>query len=170
MAKAITLLQPWGSLIVMGAKLIETRSWSTKYRGELLIHVSKKFHFSDLELCHYKPFSEFIPDKTKLPTGAIIGKVTLVDIESTNDPLFLASVTKQERAFGNYNPDRFGWILKDPVMFAKPIPASGALSLWDFDFSAYCDLCGVAKGFANYSLCEECWVKDSGGKEEVANG
>lgn len=144
MAKALTLLQPWASLIVMGAKKIETRSWRTNYRGELLIHASKKFHFQDVELCHYKPFIDFIPDKGKLPTGAIIGKVDLVAIEETNDPLFMASVTEEERKFGNYNANRYGWILQNPVMFAKPIPTGGALSIWEFDFSSYCTSCGSA--------------------------
>jgi activating signal cointegrator 1 len=36
--KALTLHQPWASLIALGHKSIETRSWSTKYRGPLAIH------------------------------------------------------------------------------------------------------------------------------------
>lgn len=32
--KALTLYQPWAQLIVLGPKTIETRSWSTKYRGD----------------------------------------------------------------------------------------------------------------------------------------
>lgn len=36
--KAITLTQPWASLVAIGAKRIETRSWATKYRGPLAIH------------------------------------------------------------------------------------------------------------------------------------
>jgi hypothetical protein len=40
--KALTLWQPWASLIALGAKTIETRSWSTKYRGPLAIHAAKR--------------------------------------------------------------------------------------------------------------------------------
>ena len=40
--KALTLWQPWASLIAVGAKTIETRSWSTKYRGPLAIHAAKR--------------------------------------------------------------------------------------------------------------------------------
>lgn len=40
--KAISLLEPWASLIKEKVKYIETRSWQTKYRGELYIHASKK--------------------------------------------------------------------------------------------------------------------------------
>lgn len=38
--KALTLHQPWASLIAVGAKKIETRSWSTSYRGPLAIHAA----------------------------------------------------------------------------------------------------------------------------------
>lgn len=36
--KALTVRQPWASLIAAGVKTIETRSWSTRYRGPLAIH------------------------------------------------------------------------------------------------------------------------------------
>jgi hypothetical protein len=39
--KAITLYQPWATLVAMGKKRIETRSWSTNYRGPLAIHAGK---------------------------------------------------------------------------------------------------------------------------------
>ncbi len=38
MTKALTLYQPWAQLVVLGIKTIETRSWSTSYRGPLAIH------------------------------------------------------------------------------------------------------------------------------------
>ena len=40
--KAITLHQPWAQLVAIGAKTIETRSWSTNYRGQLAIHAAVK--------------------------------------------------------------------------------------------------------------------------------
>lgn len=39
--KALTVRQPWASLIACGAKTIETRSWRTSYRGWLAIHAGK---------------------------------------------------------------------------------------------------------------------------------
>lgn len=41
MCKAISLWQPWASLIAYGVKTIETRSWSTSYRGPIAIHAAK---------------------------------------------------------------------------------------------------------------------------------
>jgi len=40
--KALCLKQPWANRIASGEKTIETRTWSTRYRGELLIVASKK--------------------------------------------------------------------------------------------------------------------------------
>lgn len=40
--KALTLWQPWASLIALGVKTIETRGWSTNYRGPLAIHAAKR--------------------------------------------------------------------------------------------------------------------------------
>lgn len=39
--KALTIRQPWASLIALGVKTIETRSWPTKYRGPIAIHAGK---------------------------------------------------------------------------------------------------------------------------------
>ena len=40
--KAITIIQPWATLIALGEKQFETRSWFTKHRGELAIHAGKR--------------------------------------------------------------------------------------------------------------------------------
>jgi hypothetical protein len=38
--KAISLIQPYATLIMLGLKTNETRSWDTKYDGPLVIHAS----------------------------------------------------------------------------------------------------------------------------------
>ena len=40
--KAISLKQPWANLVASGKKIIETRKWTTNYRGDLVICSSKK--------------------------------------------------------------------------------------------------------------------------------
>lgn len=40
--RALTLWQPWAQLVALGVKVIETRSWGTKYRGPLLIHAAAR--------------------------------------------------------------------------------------------------------------------------------
>lgn len=38
--KAITIWQPWATLLPLGIKLYETRSWATSYRGPIAIHAA----------------------------------------------------------------------------------------------------------------------------------
>ena len=44
--KALTVRQPWASLIALGVKTVETRSWSTKLRGPIAIHAGKRSGFT----------------------------------------------------------------------------------------------------------------------------
>ena len=129
---ALSLLQPWASLVVMGAKTIETRSWSTKHRGTLLIHASQG---KAGEIFAADPlFKKFISDFKTLPFGAIIGSVTLQKILRTEDfdltDAAMNAVTLEEKAFGDYTSGRYGWLLVDPVKFVNPVPARGMPGLW----------------------------------------
>lgn len=143
--KAISLLQPWASLI--GVKLIETRSWSTKYRGPLAIHASKKFTVDQIWTCSKEPFLGVLNQAgytikrssitnsvicADLPTGAVISTCNLVNcIKMT--PEFIESIKSPERDFGVYEVGRYAWILEDVKRFEKPIPAKGALSIWEWE-------------------------------------
>lgn len=54
--RCITLHQPWASLVSIGAKTIETRSWSTGYRGRLAIHAAKVLPEYGRRECYKEPF------------------------------------------------------------------------------------------------------------------
>lgn len=41
--RGLTLTQPWATLVALGEKHYETRSWDTGYRGLVAIHAAKKF-------------------------------------------------------------------------------------------------------------------------------
>jgi activating signal cointegrator 1 len=125
--KALSILQPWAQLIVVGAKKFETRSWATKYRGPLLIHAGRRFDKPAQMLCTVDPFYHYISDKP--PTGGLIGLVVVDDCIPVED----AQVTDEERAFGNYTPNkgRYAWKLSSPVMFTELIPYQGKLSIFD---------------------------------------
>lgn len=145
--KAITLIQPWASLIAFGEKKIETRSWNTNYKGPLLIHAGKKVEH---DLCQQQPFKDVllkhgIVFKDQMPTGVIIAKCELVDcaqIQFLNknsayidtDIKDRRIVEKNELAFGDYTPGRFAWILDNVEIINEPIPAKGKLGLWEFKF------------------------------------
>lgn len=139
--KTISLWQPWASLIVIGAKLIETRSFQRSYRGPLLIHASKAKKPEGREVAALADkLGIELPPFDDLPFGAIVGRVDLVGIGRTEDVALMAAAGipgvnwETEKHFGDYSENRFGWLLKDPMQFKTPIPAKGSLSLWEFGY------------------------------------
>lgn len=135
MAKALSLLQPFAELVVIRSKHFETRSWPTKYRGELYIHASAKFHSEYLELCYRdEHFKREIPNPHSLQVGKIIGKCWVdgcYPVEEVRDNL----VGSPELSFGDYSDGRWAWMLTHAEKFKQPIPYKGSLSIWDFDSS-----------------------------------
>jgi hypothetical protein len=138
--KVISIVQPWATLVMLGEKRYETRSWATKYRGQLGIHSSKKM---DKRICEQEPFKSVLAKHgytaTNLPLGAILGTAIITkclavtgDVESIalleNGQL----VEGNEYAFGDYNEGRFAWELTD-IEKIEPIPAKGQLGLWNYD-------------------------------------
>lgn len=151
--KAITLTQPWATLVAIGAKRIETRSWATSYRGPLAIHAGKGLgpvggKRGLQELCEQEPFRSVLlahgVDWTDLPLGAVVATCNLVDFVrfQRNSQWFTVQrdgdmtswrITDQERAFGDYAPGRLGWLLADIRRISEPIPAKGSLGLWEWE-------------------------------------
>ncbi|KYG90813.1 hypothetical protein A0U40_17955 [[Bacillus] sp. KCTC 13219] len=77
--KAITITQPWASLIALGEKRFETRGWSTTHRGKIAIHAGKKVNeeaFEDFKTI-LKRYG--ITSAEELLTGAVIATANLVD-------------------------------------------------------------------------------------------
>lgn len=152
--KVISLLQPWASLVVIGAKKIETRSWNTKYRGPLLIHASKKMSNVQKFLAYSEPFASALKDLNELSLGAIIGKVDLKGTSTTDFYLDCKNggipITdhggdwEKEIAFGDYSAGRFGWLLSNPIAFSHHIQAKGSLGLWEYD-GQLCHSCGCTE-------------------------
>ncbi|MCP1355449.1 ASCH domain-containing protein [Aneurinibacillus migulanus] len=137
--KVISIIQPWATLIALGEKRFETRSWSTKYRGELAIHASKKI---DKDACKHKRFREALAkhgyDEKTLPTGVILATCRLVDCHQVIvDFGFSAKLeggyraTDNEYLFGDYSQGRYAWRLRDVNVLTEPIPAKGKLNLWE---------------------------------------
>lgn len=140
--KAITVIQPWATLLATGQKHIETRSWRTNYRGEILIHAGKsaKDLFSEIYadeenyLFFCKAGIGNYKDFYAMPRGVIMGKANLVNCLQI-DEVTAALIKEQhpdEYAFGDFTPGRYAWVMTDPVLFENPIPASGKQGLWNW--------------------------------------
>ncbi|MEG6521107.1 ASCH domain-containing protein [Desulfotomaculum sp. 1211_IL3151] len=142
--KTITLWQPWASLVAIGAKKIETRSWATKHRGPLAIHAAKKV---DTNVCVKRefviPLNEHGMVMIKdLPVGAVIATCNLVDCVEIESASLLRRVARlkngveisgNEFVVGFYAPGRYAWILEDVKQLDKPVPAVGKQRLWEWD-------------------------------------
>lgn len=148
--RGLSLTQPWATLVAIGAKQIETRSWRTSYRGPVAIHAALKFPKECKDLIFTEPFNsalQRIETNSKglkdLPRGVIIAvcdvtAVCFIDTERREDgvPSILLGgnyriIVGKERAFGDYSNGRFAWILENLRVLKEPIPCKGALSLWD---------------------------------------
>jgi activating signal cointegrator 1 len=147
--KALTLWQPWATLIAMGEKRIETRTWSTRYRGELAIHSAAKLPPKWLGASsRTDPFRDELADLfavrrdrddrggkhvddllRTLPLGKIVCVVRLTEIEEVSDML-RETLSTRERLFGNYENGRYAWRLELTDVIEPPIPAKGQRLLW----------------------------------------
>jgi len=129
---ALTQWQPWATLVAIGAKQYETRSWSTEYRGPLLIHVAKKRDKESLKLCRRRPFYTALNEAgyfkdDDLPFGAFLAVVDLTNVYPT-EKIFVPHL---ELPFGDFSPGRFAWELDNLRKLPEPIPAPGNRKLWN---------------------------------------
>ena len=146
--KALSITQPWASLIAQGAKRIETRNWSTTYRGPLAIHASKGLPTWVADVVRDNPaFTSALGDLFDphgrtlgdLPRGCIIATCRLIAvflISSDSTGWYFGHsypITEKERSFGDYAPGRYAWLLDDVKPLDVPIPATGRLKLWEWE-------------------------------------
>ena len=125
--KVLSIKEPWASLIMNGTKKIETRSWKTKYRGEIYIHAS----LSKAKITKPEVY-ELIKDMN-FKCGYIICKCNLVDCIYMTDEYVNDMKTNhyEEYICGHYEVGRYALIVED-VKVIEPIEAKGKLGLWNY--------------------------------------
>ena len=153
--KAISLHQPWASLIMLGAKRVETRSWKPPEAligQRAMIHAAKR-----MDPCvRDAPFSQYIIDPAReAPTGVLLGSVKIEGawrIDRAADarliageyhrldagggeevPVFDREAIDHELAFGGYVVGRFAWGLADVRRLDLPIPYDGGQRFFNLD-------------------------------------
>lgn len=152
--KALSIWQPHASLITTGDKLFETRHWTTKVRGDILIHAAleqrdlvqlfrgheetRARYFQALEpiLNGNSPSAWWKAKKSiiaNLPLGKLVGIATL------SQPLLIgAEISSMEamlkgNGWGNFLPGRFAWPLSNVRRFVTPIPWKGRQGFFECD-------------------------------------
>lgn len=150
--KALSIKQPWASLIctprednpALGIKDIENRTWKTNFRGRIYVHTSISPAFTG-------SYTDNLPDgfwtglteeqrRTYLLSfqhrGFITGEIDIIDCVINHESIW-AEKTDLYKANNKDYPDKiiYNWVLANPVLYEKPIPAKGKLSFWEPDFS-----------------------------------
>jgi hypothetical protein len=121
--RAISIRNPWAWLIVNGFKGIENRSWTTKFRGPVLIHASKGMTSSEyaagltMALIHpgLKHLAIRVPEPSLMERGGIVGYAEITDcVSASASPWFVG-------------PQGFTLEKQRPLPF---LPCKGALSFF----------------------------------------
>lgn len=102
--KAISLKQPWANLVASGKKTIETRKWSTKYRGDLVICSSQNPKIESY--------------------GRALCVVELYDIKPMNKK-------DENKACIKTYPGAYAWFLRNLRQINPPIPVKGSLKIFN---------------------------------------
>ena len=109
--KAISIRQPWASMIAAGDKTIETRTWYTRYRGKLMICSSRR------------AVSRFW---RRLPCGKALAIVNMVDCR-------LMTPADERAARCGWYEGAWAWVLEDIRPIEKPFDVKGQLGIYEVE-------------------------------------
>jgi len=138
--RTLTMTDPWGTLVALSAKQIETRSWSTPHRGPLAIHIAKTLPPEAAACCDEPPFRQALeaggyhrrPDAGHNPWGLPLGHiVTVVWLDEIQRITPAFQVEEPERRFGLFASGRYAWYFSQVYRLATPLPARGSLGVWE---------------------------------------
>ena len=144
---AITLHQPWASLMAAQLKYIETRGWMPPSRcvfKRMALHASSKrskhyprLHMRALER-HYGPLWQ-------MPFGAVVATAMLMAVcqvvgHSDSGELLYTLVEGREppdgigeNPWGDFSLGRYLWVFGDIRELDTPIPARGRQKVWQWN-------------------------------------
>ena len=145
--KAITLHQPWASLIAHGVKTIETRSWAPPrvLIGErIAIHAGMKREQSGrLHPATHAAILDLygIGWGDRIPMGAVVATALLENsfqFKALDGQYVSLAGSPEPRQWavdphGDFSPGRWLWMLTDIECLPAPIPARGHQRLWDWE-------------------------------------
>lgn len=136
--RAITLKQPWATLLVTGIKHHETRSWrlpSDLIGRPILIHAGLAYDMlgnTDL-IRQTVAAAGAAPDRA--PRGAILGSVTFEACHQVAaNGSFPVRINLHQFPFGDYAPGRWYWTVSERKVFKEPITnVRGKLGIWTYE-------------------------------------
>ena len=124
--KALTIKEPWASLIINGYKEYEFRSWKTNYRGKILIHAGKS-----LEKDRAIKFKDY---NLEYSSGEIIGEAELVDCIKVTEEFDKKLKQINPIVYGNSgHVENYSWKLENIKKYDEKIEVNGKLGLWNYE-------------------------------------
>jgi activating signal cointegrator 1 len=129
--KALTLTEPWATLMALREKHIETRSWklpSSIIGQEVAIHAAKGFPKWAKDCCEMPTFRTSLGSR-KLNPGCVLCVVKFIGCRFTED--VRKQIPDKELAFGDYEDGRYAWFTEFVTEY-DPIPAVGHLGFWEW--------------------------------------
>ena len=147
---AITLHQPWATLIALGIKTVETRSWPAPERllGRIIaVHAGRRLVRRPGECIERELRARLGEDWIRaMPAGAVLATGTLAGMARVEyvDPMTghavhdidteMGCAVRTGRTlidpWGDFNAGRWLWFLDDMEALPEPVPAVGRQSFW----------------------------------------
>jgi hypothetical protein len=134
--KAISLHEPWASLIGEKIKNYETRSWATNFRGDLIICAAKRKDSSQRSTYLYlrDKHNLNVGDFDSLRFGCAIALVTLSDCIKM-DQHFIDAQTELEIDCGGWSVGRYAWKLENIRKIVPEIQIKGKQGFFKVDIA-----------------------------------
>ena len=137
--KALTLYQPWASLIAAGIKTTETRDWAP-YQDligrRIAIHAGRQVIANPryLDPAVWDAAATLFGQRWDLaiPKGAIVATAVVAHAYRIKQGQETNSRQGRKDPYGNYQPGRWVWVLEDIEQLEPPVPARGSLGLWEW--------------------------------------
>jgi hypothetical protein len=122
LVRGLTVQRPWAQLIVTGHKPVEFRSWSTPYRGPLMIHAGTAWTTAGKALA--RTLGIRLDSHGPLSRPGWLGVVDLVDVHAVYDRGACTPACKTWSMPGQHH-----WQLANARLLAAPIAGRGRLGL-----------------------------------------
>jgi len=133
--KALSVRQPFASLLLAGLKQFETRGWPLfreLWGVKLALHASKTYDAADQyctdNLMRWKELQPVLLGD--LPRGKVLGVIVVEAVYRTQE--IAPKLSPLEIAQGDYRAGRAAWKVKVIDVFAEPVAAVGKLGLWEW--------------------------------------
>jgi len=108
---ALTIKQPFATLVARGIKDVENRSWFTTYRGPFFVHAGRSWVSEEM------PVDLWLPSPDLFTYGAILGTVNLTDVIRDSESPWAIK--------GQHH-----WLLDHAELWDEPMPWRGQMGLW----------------------------------------